>query len=157
MLPIIRTDPPVFHLAFYKGRKSDNPDTTILDQTICCLTDSPYSHVELIYNLNAYCMADCVSSSPRDKGVRYTSIDTRSDHWLIVPYYLDKTVDDMHQFFSDKIGKKYDYFGAVGAVVPIFSGVPNRWFCSEVIAAFDGRFKKAPTPGELFKFAILGV
>ena len=60
-------------LAFYKGRED------LYDRLISWWTRGPYSHVELVISDN-YCM----SSSPKDGGIRFKHIDLRPDHWDLV-------------------------------------------------------------------------
>ena len=60
-------------LAFYKGRED------FYDRLISWWTRGPYSHVELVIN-ETYCM----TSSPKDGGVRMKHIDFHPDHWDFV-------------------------------------------------------------------------
>lgn len=126
------------YIAFYLGRKKDNPKTSLLDQLICFFTNSRYSHCELVlwYDHKSK-IANCWSASPRSNGVRNKKIRLDS-HWEL--YKIDTVLDVKHfeEFFRAQEGKKYDYFGALGVQFPFFKHEPSRWFCSEIIAAAWG-------------------
>lgn len=141
-------------LLFYKGRRSENPSATFWDNFICLVTRSRYSHVELaFFNIDANHL--CWSSSTRDDGVRYKRIYVDYSKWDAVSIQLDK--DD--SFFLQHEGKGYDYMGLIGTVIalPIFSR-KNKWFCSEIIAAFFGLSNPwSYTPEDLYKYFNTGV
>lgn len=123
-------------LAFYKGMKPRNPNATWLDTIICLLTKSEYSHVELIYHMDYVTReAKVWSSSPRDKGVRNTTITMVPDHWDI--YTLDLVEKPaLHIWFIKESGKPYDWLGALGVKFNFFKQEESKWFCSEIIGAY---------------------
>ena len=141
-------------LAFYKGTKRENPKSHFIDRTICRVTGSRFSHTELVYDYSPVTnIGLCWSSSHRDGGVRSTRIEFESTHWEIYEVATEKTEDDIHEFFSEHYGKKYDWFGAIGAGFHIFRQNPEYWFCSEIIAACLGLDKPHTyTPESLFKY-----
>ena len=110
-------------LAFYKGRED------LYDRLISWWTRGPYSHVELVIDDN-YCM----SSSPKDGGIRFKHIDLRPDHWDLVelegydPAYA-------YNWFKEHEGRKYDILGILGFVWGPAREDRNRYFCSEAVAA----------------------
>ena len=108
-------------LAFYKGRED------LYDRLISWWTRGPYSHVELVINDN-YCM----SSSPKDGGIRFKHIDLRPDHWDLVelegydPAYA-------YNWFKEHEGRKYDILGILGFVFGSLRQDKKRFFCTEAI------------------------
>lgn len=108
-------------LAFYKGRED------LYDRLISWWTRGPYSHVELVINDN-YCM----SSSPKDGGIRFKHIDLRPDHWDLVelegydPAYA-------YNWFKEHEGRKYDFLGILGFVFRPLRQDKKRFFCTEAI------------------------
>jgi hypothetical protein len=122
-----------YKFAFYKGRKADNPESTLLDWVICFFTDSPYSHVELVIDS---CTGYSISSSPRDNGVRYKTIEYNHDQWDFIEVSLPVTKNEIYAWFSGHIGKKYDTLGAIGVVLPFFRNNKRKWFCTEILGAF---------------------
>lgn len=107
-------------LAFYIGSKG-----TIWDKSICSITSSKFSHVELVLD-----NGKCWSSSTYDKGVRAKYLKLSKDKWV-----LTNCPEVSEQIFLQNNGKKYDYIGLIGTVVrsPIFSS-KSKWHCSEIIA-----------------------
>lgn len=126
------------YLAFYLGRKEENPTSSFLDAITCSLTNSRYSHVELVVGYNEENHSGlCFSSSRRDKGVRAKNISFKK-HWELYEIKTKFSHDEIENWFSEQYGKKYDYFGALGVRFSIFKHDPKRWFCSEIIAACLG-------------------
>lgn len=126
-------------LAFYKGNKLKNKDASWLDMAICIATRSQYSHVELAYHIDYKTNTAWVwSSSPIDGGVRNATIKLNPDHWDIYTVEGSMFTPEMHQWFRQHDGKKYDWFGALGVKFKIFKQDNNKWFCSEIIASYFG-------------------
>lgn len=121
-----------YTLAFYLGRKKDNPSATWLDRIVCFFSKSPYSHVELVMdefeNAN-YCL--CIAASPRDGGVRTASINLKSGHWHL---YRVVGEDDVLEVARSHLHKKYDFFGAVCSLFDIAPARMSKMFCSKLIA-----------------------
>jgi hypothetical protein len=140
------------HIAYYLGRKKDNPETHWLDRLICLATRSKYSHVELVYDYSLISKIGLTwSSSPRDGGVRPQRIDFSSGHWELYHVPTRYNEDQILSWFNEtRVGKKYDWFGAFGAFLPIFGQDPLRWFCSEIVASCLGIDRPHElTPGDL--------
>lgn len=147
-------------LAFYKGKKSENPDTTFFDRLICFVTRSRYSHVELIYYyVPETNIGYCWTSSPRDGGVRMAIIQFHKEHWELFDYVgtlparisEEKPIQDINDWFTPKAKMKYDWVGAVGSVIRMIKQIETKYFCSEIIAEFFGFFKPyLYTPKKLF-------
>lgn len=139
-------------LAFYKGRKSENPQTTFFDRLVCFTTNSRYSHVELVYQYDAGSrMAHCWGASPRDKGVRKTLIYMNPDHWDIIEYDVWYTKSSLEEWVYKENGSAYDWLGAIGTRVLFIRQSNSKWFCSELLAAYIGMNKPhRVTPKRLY-------
>lgn len=127
------------YLAFYLGRKKDNPKSSLLDQLVCFFTKSRYSHCELVLGIDEYGRGNCWSSSPREGCVRNKKIKF-DKHWEVYKIDTVFTQEHFETFFRKEEGKKYDYMGALGVKFPIFKHKKSRWFCSEIIAAAWGLY-----------------
>lgn len=124
------------YLAFYLGRTRDNPGSTLLDNIICLLTNSRYSHCELVLGIHGD-IGNCWSSSRRDNGVRNKKIQLNK-RWEV--YKIDTTIPNssFERFFMAEKGKSYDLLGALGVRFPFFKHQKSKWFCSEILAATWG-------------------
>lgn len=124
----------IIHLAFYRGSWAENPKSKLLDNIICLLTRSKYSHVELVIDYYANDQnGSCWSSSEWDGGVRNKFIHLDPSRWSVIPYNSKFTKQELVDFFNAENGKTYDYLGALGVVIPFFKANPNRWFCFEIV------------------------
>ena len=125
------------YIAFYLGTKQENPHATWVDRLICWVTESRYSHVEIVtaMDISTYVGNKSWSSSPRDGGVRSTQIDFASGRWDV--YRVDTLVTEyqVNEWFMRRRGAKYDWLGAISTQMPLNLGRPLRWFCSEAVAA----------------------
>jgi hypothetical protein len=114
---------------FYKGKKR------LFDRLVSWWTKGDFSHVEIEFS-DGY----SYSSSVRDGGVRKKKIDYKPEHWeiLVIPNTTGMLVkkDEFHikEFLEVQLGKKYDYFGLFGFILPPLDDIPERYFCSELIA-----------------------
>lgn len=118
-------------LAFYKGRRRDNPRARLFDWLICWKTGGVYSHVELVFHAdNLSC-----SSSIMDGGVRAKHI-VHGDHWVLVPVQGD--ADAARAWFAAHNGEGYDVLGIVRFLLAWVPQARRRWFCSEACAAALG-------------------
>ncbi|WIM82591.1 hypothetical protein [Gallibacterium anatis] len=108
------------YLALYKAKGN------WVDAVIRFWTGKPYSHCEVAIEvgLNIY---QCYSSSPRDSGVRVKTMRLPTDKWDLISVHTDSDIVD---FFQRTSGKKYDFIGAIGCVLPIHQK-PSRYYCSE--------------------------
>ena len=115
-------------LAFYK---SNSEGATWLDKVISFLTNSPYSHVEIIFNGDLF-----FSSSPRDNGVRYKVIPKDFSTWDFFTFDIPIT-DECYKFCNKQLYKPYDYKTVL--LYHLFKykydNKDEKWFCSELIAA----------------------
>lgn len=121
-----------------------------VDKIIRLFTGKPYSHCELaVANGNKYL---CYSSSPRDGGVRYKTMHLNEDKWDLIPI-TGLSVTQIAQFYDKTKGKKYDFIGAVGCVLPLRQK-PSRYYCSEW--CYEVIFGQAPqfavSPNQLARF-----
>jgi len=117
-------------LAFYKGAGD------WADKAIRLWTRSKYSHSELIINGVWY------SSSPRDLKVRGKIIIPQANHWDYIDIPANgKQKHIMLNFFSEQIGKPYDWKGIIlSQILPLNIQDPEEWFCSE----FDSKMLMLP-------------
>lgn len=71
--------------------------------------------------------------------------------WDLLPL-PDVTVVQVTDFYRQTRGKKYDFLGAIGCVLPLRQK-PSRYYCSEWCyeAIFGEPPKKALSPNELAK------
>jgi hypothetical protein len=95
-------------------------------------TDSPYSHVELIFSDGL-----AASSSFMDHGVRFKYIDFAPERWDFVPLpgFEER---DARAWFEEHRGEGYDLLGNGHFVFAPITGNSERWFCSEACAAALG-------------------
>lgn len=144
------------HIAFYLGKKKENPEARFLDQLICAVTGSRYSHVELVYDYNPYDrFGQCYSSSPREGGIRPQLIDFNTGHWEVFTFSTDLSKSEINKWFTQRLDCKYDWFGAVGARFPFVKEEPSRWFCSEAVATcLNLPNPHSLSPQELFELIV---
>ena len=111
-------------LAFYKAKHG-----TLVDKIIAKVTDSEYSHVEIVFSNGI-----SYSASPRDKGVRFKEIDMETGKWDL--YKIDRQFDEeLLKIHLKKFeGQPYDVLGAIGSGfgIPLYS--PHKKFCSLIMA-----------------------
>lgn len=108
-------------VAFYKAKYGN-----IYDKLISIYTKSKYSHCEVVFENNLF-----VSSSPRDNGVRKTTI-TDLSHWDI--FYLDLKEQDSYYFnkCTKLFGRKYDWIGIFFSQLLKFNiESKKKFYCSE--------------------------
>lgn len=126
-------------IAYYLGRKEQNAESTFMDNLICFMTNSKYSHAELVYDYSPVSNVGlCWSSSPRDGGVRSTRIDFSSRHWELYEVPSMYSTEQLDEWFKQHHGAKYDWLGALGAYISIFRGADARFFCTEIIGKSMG-------------------
>lgn len=137
------------YLAFYKHKRERNSLKNfffrLFDDTIRLFTHGKYSHCEIAMQLEkdkpTYL---CYSSSNRDGGVRFKSMELPNDKWDLVELNVQPYL--ILEFFKKTKGKKYDLFGALGVVLR-FGNSKRKYFCSEWCAealGFDKPYKYSP-------------
>ena len=113
-------------------RKASNPDATWKDKLIAWWTHGPYSHVEYVYEENGKYI-EC-SASPKDGIVRCKPHKYDPIVWDYVELYIsDRNYDIAKQFYESISGKKYDWAGILGFIIPVFRDRDDMWFCSETV------------------------
>ena len=86
-----------------------------------------FSHCELVIDNIMY------SSSPRDGCVRSYPHTFNTDVWHYDKIGVnDKEKEMLKRLFDQHEGKKYDYLGVAGFVIPFIGHSEDRWFCSEI-------------------------
>lgn len=120
-------------LAFYKGRAASRWHR-LQDAVIRWATRGQYSHVELIAGpAQLGNVAECLSASGRDGGVRAKRIYLRPEAWHLVE--MPEVSDELATYILARIGARYDYLGILLCqVLALGRHDPGRWFCSEIIA-----------------------
>ncbi|MCK3654925.1 enoyl-CoA hydratase [Pasteurellaceae bacterium Macca] len=119
------------YLALYKG------EGNWVDKVIRVFTRGRYSHCEIavfqreiVGHYHAEEWFDSYSSSPRDGGVRckkFSKFDRLN--WDLIPL-SGISEAQIHAFFHQTQGAKYDFVGAIGILFGIRQS-KTRWFCSE--------------------------
>ena len=133
-------------LAFYKG------EGTVFDRIVRRVTQSPYSHVELVemdfrasfvLSKHKAMTARAISASPRDGGVREKIIRFERDHWDFLPLgLLSEDAEKVWNRAASASGP-YDFTGIlVNFATPFRWQSEGRWFCSELI----GHALRFPNP-----------
>lgn len=88
---------------------------------------SGFSHCELI--LDGYMYS---SSFRKPGGVRSKPHTEDTDSWDYITLDINKVCyENVKVFFKSQEGKKYDYFGLLGFIIP-FKDHESKWFCSEI-------------------------
>lgn len=157
-------------IAFYLGRRAENPKSLIGDWLICLVTRSRFSHVELVashrqapwgttVNHKPYTgpLALMYSSSLRDKGVRGKTLTLVPDRWVVVE--IDGDSRGAISYISKREGTPYGWPDLIGFLLPV--SLNTVWeFCSEIVArsliyaGFQGIGKPQKTaPEHLFQWA----
>lgn len=123
------------YVAFYKGRASSIRDVRkhILDMLIRVGTHGDYSHCEMVLDVGNG-LYSCMSSSPRDGGVRQKLMTLPSDRWDLVA--VDVSVSDVLAFYAKHKGKRYDWGGITTFLLPFVNRYhgKDKFFCSEYCA-----------------------
>lgn len=116
------------YLAFYKGKG------TWIDKLIRYIDGSKYSHVEFVIKQQDG-KYKCYSSSARDGGVRLKYMNLNSNNWDLIPI---KTINNFMDIFFIYQFSGYDYLGLFSTKWGWFPNIPNRVFCSELVAKMLG-------------------
>lgn len=122
-------------LLFYLGTKEENKDSILFDNLVCKITNSRFSHVELVLYKTESGKYLCYSSSHRDRGVRFTEIDVDSNHWVFIQPDNLPTLNEVFNFDKKFGHSHYDYLGLLSTVIPhSYINMKNRMFCSELVS-----------------------
>lgn len=124
------------YIAFYIGSPKLNKKATLNDRLITLIDGSDYSHAEFVWAYSKTGLSYCLSSSSRDGGVRAKFIDLNSGRWVLKPVSCD--LDYALYVFDSFKGAGYDYLGLGSTKFAWFPNIPNRVYCSELIAAMLG-------------------
>lgn len=143
----------MLQVAFYKAKYGDWLDR-VIDS---CSGFGGHSHVELVFDDGV-----CFSSSGRDGGVRFKTIDIHSGHWDIVPLpaVTDAQEAVMRAAARAQLGLPYNFNACLGFILPFVPRNPNARMCSEVcsdVLIAGGAMARTPkptwrtSPNDLFK------
>ena len=106
-------------IAFYRGRKSQNPAARIGDRLICLVTGKPFSHCELVSSLvtiGGEVYSTMLSSSLRDGGVRGVSRQLVPGRWLAVEF--DGDSKPAIAYIRGRIGTPYGWLDLLSFLLP---------------------------------------
>lgn len=122
-------------LRFYRG-------TGFLAWIVRVVTRSPYAHVELVINNEAFVCKPGVKCYKRyvDK------VDSQAEVEIEVN-------ENIHTRAHEALGSNYDLFGAIRSGSKFGREHPEKWFCSEHAAYSIGlQNPHTRSPGDLAKF-----
>lgn len=143
-------------IAFYRGRKGQNPAARIGDRLICWVTGKPFSHCELVVSLvpiGSEVYSTMLSSSLRDGGVRGVSRQLVPGRWIVVEF--DGDSKPAIEYIRGRIGTPYGWFDLLSFLLPWRVSWSGSDFCSEVIANAFGLPKPwRVSPGDLYDWAM---
>ena len=115
-------------IAFHKVKK----DSALDSKLIAWWTNGKYDHTELIIVENNVAMMY--------SAISYENIVRSKKHYINKDIYdyvnIKCSSNDLtiiKQFLNGIIGKKYDWLGILGFIIP-FKDRENKWFCSEVVS-----------------------
>jgi len=93
-----------------------------------------FSHVSLVFD-NGVGRPEEIEAI-QGKGVHRQYFDATADNYTLfrVPCNAAQG-EEAHEFASNQVGKKYDWFGIWGFVRRAFRQDPTKWFCSELVFA----------------------
>lgn len=122
-------------IAFYKGTRSGLQG--LFNILVRWWTCGPYSHCELIISEFPDGAVLCGSASQIDGGVRLKRMVLDPTRWDVL--YLPRGEEERAlEWFEQRLGHRYDYFGLIGFLARPIKGSGKRWFCSEAVAAAVG-------------------
>lgn len=129
-------------VAFYKAHYGN-----FQDKVIGLVTNSPYSHCEIVFFDNF-----CASSSPRDNGIRFKAIDL-NDHWDVFEINIENlsvSIQEVFVWFYNRQNTSYDVLGAIGSAFNKDWTSSDRLFCSQACALALGLTSTIVTPQDLY-------
>jgi hypothetical protein len=145
-------------IAFYLGRRAENPKALLGDWLVCAVTRSRYSHIELLARHSTESVmvdgkvyigpvAWMLSASIRENAVReaWRTLDT--SRWVVVEFEGDSAPALAYIRARIAAGIKYGWFDLLSFLLPWRVSWSKTDFCSEVIAAAFGLpapWKKSP-------------
>jgi len=110
-------------IVFFKTR------TTLVQKLICWQTDSPYSHVGLVFD------GQLLIESQLPEGVQWnTFVYDPAIHDVF--YVFQVTPDEgrqIYRFVYSQLGKGYDYWGCLRFISRRRLPENDKWFCSELV------------------------
>jgi hypothetical protein len=77
-----------------------------------------------------------MSSSARDGGVRFKTIDMSNGQWDIVEVEAD--AQQVFDYFAQRLGSEYDWAGIFRFILPFVPHNKNQYICSEICAGALG-------------------
>lgn len=132
--------------AFYKA------EGRLVDKLIRWWTQSRFSHCELVFSNDEMFSADAWTGT-----TRFTRSFTPA-HWELVPITIGEDQEALlYQWCLDRVGKKYDWLGVFGFVLPFIKQDSSRWFCSEICGAALKSVGKVPVGVKTSKLSPQGL
>ena len=115
------------------------------------------THTESVLEGDNYKRCTIASSSARDGGVRQKQITPEAHltkgHWVAINAPTWDANDAAIWFYNNR-GKKYDWWGAIGSIVPFIHGRADRWFCNEATGAPFIQTPEQYPPSEFWALAL---
>jgi hypothetical protein len=116
---------------FYKGTRPGLAG--IYSWGVRKVTQSPYSHCEILFSDGM-----SASASFTDHGVRFKKIDYEPEHWDVIDLPSELFEARARQWFTEHDGDPYDLLGNVYFLFSLIGGDKDKWFCSEALGAALG-------------------
>lgn len=91
-----------------------------------------YSHTEILFYDNMMMF----SASQYKKSVRFKKHNITSKKWTRIKINLSqKEIKTLKKECAKELGKRYDFLGVAGFVLPFIRENSEKWFCSELTAS----------------------
>lgn len=112
-------------------------DTRLFARLVCLWRGGDSAHCEVaILEPGSSDTYMCLSASWLDGGVRIKHMKLPTSKWRV--YNIDVSQDNVYNWASAHVGKKYDWVGLLGFILPRIKGRKKSYFCSEVAAEVMG-------------------
>lgn len=110
-------------------------DKRIFARLVCLWRGGDSAHCEVVEETSQPGVYTCLSASWLDGGVRIKRMSLPASKWRV---YTVHSTEDIYPWAARNVGKKYDWFGLLGFVLPRIRGKKQSYFCSEVGAEIIG-------------------
>lgn len=130
-------------IAFYKA------DGNFIDKIIRIITNSKYSHCELLLPDGRMFSSDGWNNGI----VRYTDKYTLCNWDFVNIDITEYELSTLLSWCDHKVGLKYDWMGVARFIIPFLKQDPEKWFCSELCCAALKFIGKLSRKVESFKMS----
>lgn len=114
-------------IAFYKSKHKP------FNKIVSWWLRGPYSHAELVTDVDPYGSSTCISASWMDGGVRKKEMYLNPQHWDLIE--IDADPKFVQEWYEKHVGMRYDILGLLGFVWRRNYQEDTKWFCSEALGA----------------------